>query len=165
MVVLSQPVPSDMFVTGEHTPPVQVLALWHWSIGAQVVTVAAMHTPLALQVRALVALVPEQLPAAPQVAPDAFRAQVPAPVPVAVHWPVRQLGLLAESAVQAVAQQILVPPVPWTHALLAQSESMPHFWPLATVVPQVLSTVLHLTPDLQSVSAVQLVLQLAPLHA
>jgi hypothetical protein len=165
MVVLSQGVVSGMFVTAEQTPPLQVLALWHRSAGAQVVTVAGMQTPLALQVRALVALVAAQLPAAPQVAPDAFRAQVPAPVPVAVHWPLRQLGLLAESAAHAVAQQILVPPVPWTQALLAQSESMPHFWPLATVVPQVFSTVLHLTPDLQSVSAVQLVLQLAPLHA
>lgn len=159
-----QLVPSAMLVTAEQSPPAQVLALWQALPDGQVVVVAGMQTPAALQVRGLVAFVPEQLPAAPHVEPLAFTAQVPAPVPVAVHWPERQLGLLAESPAQAVWQQMLPPPVPATHALLAQSVLMPHFCPLATVVPQVLRIVLHLTPALQSASVVQLVLQLAPLQ-
>jgi hypothetical protein len=74
---------------------------------------------------------------------------------------VKQLGLLAESVGQAVEQQI-----PPTQLPLPQSVSTPHFWPLPDVVPQVLRTVLHRTPALQSLDEVQLVLQLVfPLQA
>jgi hypothetical protein len=73
---------------------------------------------------------------------------------------VKQLGLLVESVGQAVEQQM-----PPTQSPLPQSVSTPHFWPLPTVVPQVLRTVLHRTPALQSFDDVQLVLQVAPLQA
>jgi hypothetical protein len=73
---------------------------------------------------------------------------------------VKQLGLLAESAGQVVEQQ-----TPPTQLPLVQSVSTPHFCPRSTVLPQMLRTVLHRTPAAQSLDDVQLVLQLAPLHA
>jgi len=72
-----------------------------------------------------------------------------------------QLGLLAESAGQAVEQQ-----TPPTQLPLVQSVSTPHFLPRSRVAPHVLRTVMHVTPAAQSLDEVQLVLQLAaPLHA
>jgi hypothetical protein len=164
---LLQLVPFGMLVTAEHTPAVHVLALWQASPAAQVATTAGAQVRAVLHVRGPVARLPTQLPGAPQDAPTAFSAQLPAPAPVAVHWPVKQLGLLAESAAHAVEQQIRSDPVPCTHAPLAQSVSTPHLAPLADTTPQVFRIELQAIPALQSVAAVaavQLVRQVAPLQ-
>ena len=160
-------VPSARLDAAEHTPPVQVLAEWQRSAAGQVDTTAAPKVPAALQARGLVALLPAQLPGAPQAAPAPFCAQRPAPAPVATHIPVKQLGALAESAGQAVAQQILSTPVPCTQAPLAHSLSTRHLVPLGETVPQVLPVELHVIPGAQSVApvaGVQVVRQTFPLQ-
>jgi hypothetical protein len=122
---------------------------------------------VALQVRGLVAVVPAQLPSAPQDIPAPLSWQLPAPAPVAMHIPVLQLGALAESAGQAVAQQILSAPVPCTQAPLMHSLSTRHLAPLGEIPPQTFPVREQTTPGAQSVACVagvQVVRQTFPLQ-